>query len=132
MTHRSHDRRRARRKNDVEEHGIVAARIRPGRDAAVIDVSADGALVETRHRLLPGTTVDLHLETPHHRATIRGRVLRCSVARVRSTSVCYRGAIGFDRHLPWFVDESGAGYGVHSSETRGGVPARAAATPELA
>ena len=131
MSHRSHDRRRAHRQRRVEEHGIVAVRIRPGHEATVIDVSADGALVETHHRLLPGTAVDLHLEAPHRRATIRGRVLRCAVARVRSTSVCYRGAIGFDRHLPWFVDEESAGYGVHPDERRGGVPGRATATPEL-
>ena len=44
-------------------------------------------------------------------------MLRCAVARLRASSVCCRGAIGFDRHLPWFVDEDG--YGVHGGETIG-------------
>jgi PilZ domain len=131
MTDRPQDRRHTRRRHHADDHRIVSARVRPGREAAVIDVSAGGALVETAHRLLPGTTVELHLETPHQRATVRGRVLRCAVAHLRSSSVCYRGAIGFDRHLPWFVDDEGTGYAVHGGETRPGAPARAAATPTL-
>ena len=130
MTDSADDRRRTPRHGRVEDHGIVSARVRPGREASVIDVSAGGALVETKHRLLPGTAVELHLETSDRRATIRGRVLRCAIARLRSSSVCYRGAIGFDRHLPWFVDE-GAGYGVHAGETRPATPSRAEATPEI-
>ena len=72
---------------------------------ALIDVSAGGALIETNHRLLPGTSVELQVETGTDRANVRGQVLRCAVVRVRPTWVCYRGAIAFDRHLPWFVDE---------------------------
>ena len=130
MTDPADDRRRTRRHNRVEDHGIVSARVRPGREASVVDVSAGGALVETQHRLLPGTAVELYLETPQQRATVRGRVLRCAVARLRSSSVCYRGAISFDRHLPWFVAD-GAGYDVHVCETRSGMARRAEATPDV-
>ena len=115
----------------MEDHGIVSARVRAGRDASVVDVSAGGALVETCHRLLPGTEVDLHLETPSRRVTVRGRVLRCAVSRLRSSSVCYRGAIAFDRHLPWFVDEDRCGYAVPTAESRSGRSTGAAATPTL-
>lgn len=101
------DRRGMRRLDALEEHGIVSACVRPGYRARLIDVSAGGALIETSHRLLPGTSVELWVNTGTDRASIRGQVLRCAVVRVRPTWVCYRGAIAFDRHLPWFVDTRG-------------------------
>jgi hypothetical protein len=131
MTEGLVDRRRTRRRCGFEEHGIVAARVRPGHKVSMIDVSAGGVLVETDHRLLPGTSVELHLETENRRATVRGSVLRCAIVRLRSSSVCYRGAVGFDRHLPWFVDEDSTGYPVPSAEQRPGRAPRAEATPSL-
>ena len=101
------DRRGMRRLEAFEEHRIVSACVRPGHHARLIDVSPGGALIETSHRLLPGTPVELQVETGTVRARIRGQVLRCVVVRLRPTGVCYRGAIVFDRHLPWFVDERG-------------------------
>ena len=105
MTVDSPERRGARRLEAFEEHRIVSACVRPGHRARVIDVSAGGALIETSHRLLPGTSVELQVETGTERASVRGQVLRCAVVRLRPTWVCYRGAIAFDRYLPWFVDE---------------------------
>jgi hypothetical protein len=88
----------------MDSHGIVSSQVRPGHAATLVNVGAGGALIETRHRLLPGANVDLLLERSHYRATVRGRVLRCAVVRLSSSSICYRGAIGFDRSLPWFVE----------------------------
>jgi hypothetical protein len=99
------DRRARRRLEAFEDHHIVSASVRPGNRVRVIDVSAAGVLIETNHRLLPGTDVELQVETGTERASVRGHVLRCAVVRLRPTWVCYRGAIAFDRHLPWFVDE---------------------------
>jgi hypothetical protein len=97
MSDRRHGRRRARR----EEHGLVSARVRPGRSIEVLDVSSGGVLVESSHRLLPGATVELHLQLEGQPAeVVRGLVLRCSVARLRSNVVCYRGAIAFE-HYRW-------------------------------
>jgi PilZ domain len=96
------DRRAARRRRG-DEHGIVAVRIRPGHPARVVDVSAVGALLETHHRLLPGASVDLHMNTDHQRISIRGHVVRCAVARLHP-ALCYRGAVAFDRRLSWFAD----------------------------
>jgi hypothetical protein len=98
------DRRGARRLEAFEEHNIVSASVQPGHRARVIDVSAGGALIETCLRLLPGTSVELQVENRTARANVRGQVLRCTVVRLRPTWVCYRGAIAFDRHLPWFVE----------------------------
>jgi hypothetical protein len=99
------DRRGRRRLEARAEHGIVSACVPPGHRARLIDVSAGGALIETSHRLLPGASVELQLETGIDRASVRGQVVRCSVVRVRPSWVCYRGAIAFEHHLPWFVDE---------------------------
>lgn len=70
----------------------------------LINISAGGALIETPHRLLPGANVDIHVERNNYRAVVRGRVLRSFVIRVRAESIYYRGAIGFDRCLPWFIE----------------------------
>ena len=129
MSHLVSDRRQTRRHRQVDEHGIVLTRVKPGHHARLMDVSAGGVLIETNRRLLPGTSVELHMETESRRTSVRGRVLRCAVVRVRPTSVCYRGAIGFDRHLPWFVDTSG--YQVPAADARPAQPFRAVATPQV-
>jgi hypothetical protein len=105
MTGDAPERRVMRRLEVFEEHRIVSACVRPGHRARLIDVSAGGALIETSHRLLPGASVELQVETVSDRASVRGQVLRGAVVRLRPTWVCYRGAIAFDRHLPWFVGE---------------------------
>jgi len=107
MKDRSRERRGARRLEAFEDHHIGSACVRPGHRVRLIDVSSSGALVETSHRLLPGTCVELQVEKGTDTASVPGRVLRCMVVRLRPTWVCYRGAIAFDRHLPWFVDERG-------------------------
>jgi hypothetical protein len=123
------DRRQARRLLHSDEHGIVSMRVRPGHRAKLIDVSAEGALIETSHRLLPGTCVELHVETRSHRTNVRGRVLRCAIVLVRPSWVCYRGAIGFDRHLPWLLDEERGAMAF--AATRSALPDRAVATREV-
>jgi hypothetical protein len=129
MTAGTTDRRRLRRLQRVEDHRILSARVRPGHRARLIDVSAGGALIETQYRLLPGASVELQMETDTRHTSIRGRILRCAVVCVRPTSVCYRGAIGFDRHLSWFVDESGKP--PSSTKVRLSHPGRADATPQV-
>jgi PilZ domain-containing protein len=117
-----------RRLDGVEQHRIIGTRIRPGHLARIVDVSAGGALIETMYRLLPGTFVELHVETDAQHTRVRGEVLRSAVVKVRPDGVCYRGAIRFDRHLPWFLDEPGA---ASSPESRPAHPLRASATPEV-
>jgi hypothetical protein len=129
MSHSQSDRRQTTRHRQIEVHGVVATRVEPGNHARLIDVSAGGALIETSHRLLPGAAVELHMESKTQRAAVRGRVLRCAVVRVRPTFVCYRGAISFDRHLPWFVDASGCP--VPSVDSRPAEPMRADVTPQV-
>ena len=98
------DRRLSSRRRGVQDHGVISAHVRPGHSAALLNLSAGGALVDTEHRLLPGSIVDLQMRTKSDRISMRGRVVRCAVVRLRP-AVCYRGAIAFDQYLPWFVDE---------------------------
>ena len=123
------DRRQTRRHLDTDEHGVVSTRVRPGHRAKLIDISAGGALVETAHRLLPGTSVELHVETRSHRTNVRGRVLRCAIVLVRPSWVCYRGAIGFDRHLPWLRSDEPAAPSFAAA--RSALPDRAGGTREV-
>jgi hypothetical protein len=97
MTAALPERRNGRRRGRSEEYGLVSARVRPGHDIEVLDVSSGGVLVESSQRLLPGATVELHLQPdagPPH--LVRGRVLRCYVARLHANLLSYRGAIAFE------------------------------------
>ncbi|MGE5246382.1 MAG: PilZ domain-containing protein [Betaproteobacteria bacterium] len=111
------DERRQATRLGPAERGIAAARVRPGYDVAVVDVSAGGMLVESGRRLLPGVSVEVQIDAAGRKVVVRGTVVRCAVARLRSGSVCYRGAICFDRHLLWFAEADGGGYQIPSIET---------------
>jgi hypothetical protein len=114
------DRRYAKRSLAAADHGIVAARVRPGHQAIVVNVSAHGVLIETAHRLLPGTPIEMHLQTPAHHVAVPGHVLRCSVCALDASRIQYRGAIRFDRELPWFTPVTTHEYSVpdHSALAR--------------
>ena len=101
------ERRSTPRKSSFEEHGIMGVRVRPGRDGSVVDVSAGGMLIDTIHRLLPGTTVEVLLAGADRRTTIRGRIVRCAVASLHGSVVRYRGAVRFDRSIASFLDLDG-------------------------
>jgi hypothetical protein len=64
-----------------------------------------GALVETGRRLLPGTIVELQLESSECRETLRARVVRCYVSTVRPDGLVYRGGLAFERLVAWLGDE---------------------------
>jgi hypothetical protein len=77
----------------------VAARIRPGHTADVLDLCAFGALVDTAHRLRPGTFVELQIETPSYRAHVRARVVYARVSDLTADRVRYCGGLAFERAL---------------------------------
>ena len=130
VTHTGSDRRRCRRAG-MGEHGILSARVRPGYFAAVIDISAGGALIEIARRLLPNSGIDLQIETVDGRVTLRGNVLRSVVARLRSNLVSYRAAIAFERECMWFVDRGWTVYPVPGAEAPGASPGGVDATREV-
>ena len=112
------ERRRARRHHRIDEHGIASVRVRPGHDVTLVDISAGGALIETDRRLLPGTSVEIHFSDGARSITVRSRVLRCAVARLRASAITYRGAVAFDRELSWFGEHEGRVYSVPRGEMR--------------
>jgi hypothetical protein len=130
MTPGVFDRRHYRRAG-AGEHGITAARVRPGHVVAVIDVSAGGVSIEISQRLLPGAAVDLQFDTPHRRTSLRGRVLRCVVIGLRPTAVSYRAAIAFDRQWPCFAEDERSEYPVPASEALSTPTERVGSTQEL-
>ncbi len=94
------ERRLTPRKERADCAWLVAARLRPGRDVRVLDLSSGGALVEASVRLMPGAPIVLHLVGVGSHHTIRGTVLRCYVAAIdRMTGVRYRAALGFDQRF---------------------------------
>lgn len=127
MTCGSIDRRNSRR-SGIGEHGILSARVRPGYFVAVIDVSAGGVLIEISRRLLPGSAVDLQVSTARQGATLRGRVLRCAVIGLHSTSVSYRAAIAFDGQWPGFLESDLSEYQVPTGELQSTPAERVAST----
>jgi hypothetical protein len=95
------EQRRAPRLGGTDPHGVVRVRVRPGHEAVLVDISHGGAAIETAYRLLPGTSVELQIETGCGRTSVRGLVVRCAVVNVEATRVTYGGAICFDTPITW-------------------------------
>lgn len=101
------ERRRSLRLSADDHAGIPLIRIRPGYSAAVVDISAGGALVETARGFSPGVRVEVQVDTGARRWLVRGWVLRCSIAQLHAAGVTYRSAIAFEQPLPWFAPAYG-------------------------
>ena len=86
---------------------LACGRVRPGRPAAIIDVSEGGALIETDSRLLPGTLVELQLGDPAPICRATGRVVRCHVYLLSGARIRYRGALMFSERLSIPADFAG-------------------------
>jgi hypothetical protein len=81
----------------VEAIRWTAVRMRPGREANLINLCERGALVEGPARLHPGAAVVLHLVGPSPSGSIKGTIVRCHVSSICGrTGIRYRGAISFD------------------------------------
>jgi hypothetical protein len=100
------ERRRARRLPAGALPDPLFGRIRPGHQVRVLDMSSCGVLIETGRRLPPGMIVDLHLELRDRRHTIRAQVVRCYVGVVLPEAIVFRGALDFERPLPWVSELS--------------------------
>ena len=97
----SRDERRQHPRNRPTKDVGLFVRFKAGLNAAVVDLSPGGILVETRQRLHPGTLVELRFFDQHRAATIRGEVLRSTVSKLMAASIWYRGAIRFEHPLVW-------------------------------
>ena len=93
------DRRVAPRRTPAPDEPLCWARLRAGRELAVVDISDAGALVESATRLLPGTHVEVHIVTREGRTLVRSRVTRASVHVVTADTLRYRAALAFERRV---------------------------------
>lgn len=96
------DRRLAAR-SAAPEHDVAFARVRPGHVVVVIDISSVGALLETGRRLLPGTVIELQIQRHVARLSLRARVVRCAVAAIGASGICYHAGVRFECPLSWFT-----------------------------
>ncbi len=95
------DRRAAGRLGGESGLDGVTARIRPGHQVRVLNLSHGGALVEGSRRLLPGTTVDVHLEREEESHACRARVVHCAVSALHQHGVAYRAGLAFESGPRW-------------------------------
>ena len=95
------DRRASARVLTQTLEGVDRARLRPGRTARVVDLSSGGALIETDWRLLPGTRIEMQVGDPFPLFHVAGRILRCYVAVLDGHRIRYRGALAFEKQLPF-------------------------------
>ena len=94
------DRRRACRVATARTAWARTARLSPGLDVVLLDVSRRGARVETVARLLPGARTLLRLTSGTREATVACVVARSVVAALEPTrGVVYRVALVFDEPL---------------------------------
>ena len=95
---RAAERRRHVRRPATDLAWLRAARLRPGLDAAVVDLSPGGALVETATRLRPRMKTVLQLTADGGEVRVPGEVVRAWVSAIASgRGILYRGALRFDR-----------------------------------
>lgn len=95
------ERRASKRVLTVMMEGMERARLRPGRTADIVDLSSGGALIETDWRLLPGMRVEMQVGDPVPLFRVAGRILRCHVALLDRGRIRYRGALMFEKQLPF-------------------------------
>jgi PilZ domain-containing protein len=120
------ERRAAARIKMYGLHPVPSIRIRPGHEAAVVNIAAGGVLVETERGLPPGASVELQMDINLRRSVMRGRVLRCAVAQLHASGIRYRSAIAFERRLAECIDPPG--YSVPAASSAEDREARADAT----
>ncbi len=96
------ERRQHVRRAPLPADGIVSARVRAGSVAEVINVSPGGALVETPHRLLPGTLLDLRIDGLHRHSAVRAHVVHCALHAIGAGGqLRFRGGVLFERPITW-------------------------------
>lgn len=95
------ERRASERVLALKMEGMERARLRPGRTAQIVNLSPGGALIETDWRLLPGTRVEMQVGDPVPLFRVAGFILRSQVASLDRERIRYRGALMFEKRLPF-------------------------------
>lgn len=94
------ERRAWKRYQGAECAWLRMLRLFPGREAALLNLSRGGALVETRERCAPGAWLQMKIVTERELLWIRAQVVRCEVVGLISgQGVTFRAALGFEHAL---------------------------------
>jgi hypothetical protein len=90
------ERRRHPRIAPSASSGPAMVRLRPGREAVVVNMSRGGACVEASAPLRPGTPVEIRVALSDWQWQGEARVLRCQVSALpRQEKVRYRAGLQF-------------------------------------
>ena len=97
--------KRARRLRASEAGVVRQARLLPGGDADILNISNTGLLVENKSRLPIGSTVNVRVQGSSVMG-IEGHIVRSRVSAIhRDGSLTYETAVEFDRPYPIDGDE---------------------------
>ena len=88
--------RRSEGRRPREALEIERATLRPGCLVVVLDLSANGAQVQSERPLRPGSRVHVRMAARSWTLTVAADVVRCSVWLLQADSVIYRGALRFE------------------------------------
>jgi hypothetical protein len=99
------DRRTAPRLLAAALH-IDHASLRPGCPVSIVDLSANGAQVQSGRPLRPGSRVHVRLAAKNRTLAVAAHVVRCTVWALHpEEGVTYRGALRFEEECQSFWDE---------------------------
>jgi hypothetical protein len=91
------ERRRAERLAFRDGYLPPKARVRPGCEVVVVNLSSAGALVEGPFRFKPGSRCEVTLGLEGAETLVRAAIVRCFVARLEKLApVRYRAALNFE------------------------------------
>ena len=84
---------------------IERATLRPGCLVAVLDLSANGAQVQSERPLRPGSRIHVRIAARGGALAVAADVVRCSVWILQADVVIYRGALKFEEACTAFWEE---------------------------
>ena len=93
------DNRRVWQRVDADTLPPFAVQLNGRLPVRLIDLSRGGARLAGEHRLLPGATVSVRLESPDGTILVRGHVVRSRVVKQPDGTLGYEAGIAFDQPI---------------------------------
>jgi hypothetical protein len=84
---------------------IDRATLRPGCPVDLVDLSANGAQVQSIRPMRPGSRIHVRLSTRNRTLAVAALVVRCSVWTLHPEVITYRGALRFEEECRSFWEE---------------------------
>ena len=97
--------RRVWRRLDADKLPPVAVQLNGRLAVRLIDLSRGGARLAGDHRLVPGATVNLRLESPDATIAVRGHVVRSRLMKQPDGTLGYEAGIAFDQPIDSIMPE---------------------------